>query len=466
MEKNPTKKSITNHEITSKTEINTDKISDQNKNKDIYKLTNDNKSYKNYIPSKELNQDSVYETEDEPDEPVTEMKFNKKNTINNHSGNNLEHLTTLNSIIQHEEKISKYKTVKIPHNTIKEQIVPLEKKLFELMNIEYGEEIMYEDFVLVNNNQNYYVHLLRTAKLDPNKENFLLIHGFLSSSTHFLSVLPYLLLKFNVFIPDTIGMGLSSRPQIDFESPEQCENYFIEIIYIIVKKIFLSNQYKIKKDFYIGGHSLGGFMVSHYILKYPIGIKKVLLLSAAGITDYRIRGTNIHKEAGRLFGCILSFIGCCWVCKPRIQCCYKCICCKKFIKTFMETYSITIDQKYIKNNKDGTPFIVDVNKVNYVLGQLSRLTLDFPDDIYKCMYYMFTLPPPASVNPVELQILNNSNLSCVFVYGENDWMDRTGAFRLCQHDSKRFKLYIVRNAGHSFAMENPRELINILETHF
>ena len=45
-------------------------------------------------------------------------------------------------------------------------------------------------------------------------------------------------------------------------------------------------------------------------------------------------------------------------------------------------------------------------------------------------------------------------------------MDRTGAFRLCQHDSKRFKLYIVRNAGHSFAMENPRELINILETHF
>ena len=78
MEKNPTIKSITNLEITSKTEINTDKISDQNKNKDTYKLTNFNKSYKNYIPSKVLNQDSIYETENEPDEPVTEMKFNKK----------------------------------------------------------------------------------------------------------------------------------------------------------------------------------------------------------------------------------------------------------------------------------------------------------------------------------------------------------------------------------------------------
>ena len=95
-------------------------------------------------------------------------------------------------------------------------------------------------------------------------------------------------------------MGLSSRPQIDFESPEQCENYFNEIIYIIVKKIFLTNQYEIKKDFYIGGHSLGGFIVSHYILKYPIGIKKVLLLSPAGITDYHIKGTNIHEEAGKI----------------------------------------------------------------------------------------------------------------------------------------------------------------------
>ena len=427
------------------------------KNKSQINLT----LYANYIPQKEISEDNIEETEDEPE---TEMKFGKKNSINS-KNENPTRLMTLNSIIMHEEHISNYR-VKTPHLAIRQQIFPLEKQLFSLMNIEYGEEIIYEDFVLVNNNQDYYVHLLRTSNLDPNKDNFLLIHGFLSSSTHFLSILPYLLTKYNVFIPDTIGMGLSSRPQIDFDSPEQCENYFIEIIYIIVKKIFFSNQYNIKKDFYIGGHSLGGFMVSHYILKYPIGIKKVLLLSAAGITDYHIKGTDIHKEAGKLFGCILSFMGCCWACKPRIQCCYKCICCRKFIKTFMETYSVTIDQTYIKNNENGTPFIVDVKKVNYVLGQLSRLTLDFPDDIYQCMYYMFTVPPPASVNPVELKLLNHSRLSCIFVYGENDWMDRTGAFRLCQQDRDRFKLYIVGNAGHSFAMENPKELINILKLYF
>ncbi len=381
------------------------------------------------------------------------------------SKKNNNYLKLLSSIIKHEEFISKCK-IKTPRDVLKEKINTLEKQLFTLMNIEYEKEIIYEDFVLINNNKDYYVHLLRTAKLNPNKENFLLIHGFLSSSTHFLSVLPYLLLKYNVFIPDTIGMGLSSRPQIEFNSPEECESYFIEIIYILVRKIFLSNRYRIKTDFYIGGHSLGGFMVSHYMIKYPIGIKKVLLLSSAGITDYRIKGTNIHKEAGACFGFLLSLFGCCWPCKPRIQCCYKCICCKKLIKSIMESYSITIDQRYIKKNKDGTPFIVDVNKVNEILGQLSKITLEFPDDIYKCIYYLFTLPPPASIHPVELEMLHNSKLSCVFVYGEKDWMDRTGAYRLCQQDRERFKLYIVNNAGHSFAMENPRGLENILDVYF
>ena len=460
MENFPKQNSLQNLQTTSKSEFPVDNNMPNNKGKNKYN------KYSNYIPPKQLKQESIDETEIDPDEPITEMKFKKNSSLNSKNENdNMTRLRTINSIIKHEEFVGDYK-VKIPRLRIKEQIIPLEKRLFSLMNIEYEEEIIYEDFILVSNNQDYYVHLLRTANLDPNKENFLLIHGFLSSSTHFLSVLPYLLLKYNVFIPDTIGMGLSSRPQIDFKSPEQCENYFVEIIYILVKKIFFSDLYNIKKEYFIGGHSLGGFMVSRFILKYPIGIKKVLFLSAAGITDYRIKGTNIHKEAGKLFGCILSFVGCCWACKPRIQCCYKCICCRKFIKTFMETYSITIDQTYIKKNKDGTPFIVNVDEVNYILGQLSRLTLEFPDDIYKCMYYIFTLPPPASVNPVELKLLYNSNLSCIFIYGENDWMDRTGALRLCQNDRKRFKIYIVQNSGHSFAMENPRELINILQIYF
>ena len=63
-------------------------------------------------------------------------------------------------------------------------------------------------------------------------------------------------------------------------------------------------------------------------------------------------------------------------------------------------------------------------------------------------------------------LLYDSKLSCIFVYGENDWMDRTGAFRLSGIDRDRFKMFIVSNSGHSFAMQNPKQLINILQAYF
>ena len=129
---------------------------------------------------------------------------------------------TSNSIIQHEEFIMNYK-VKNPRKQVKDRIIPLEKELFSLLNMEYGKDLIYEDLLIANDfdrtNNDYYIHLLRSGNLDPNKENFLLIHGFLSSSIHFLAIFPYLLKKYNVFIPDTIGMGLSARPQINFHSP-------------------------------------------------------------------------------------------------------------------------------------------------------------------------------------------------------------------------------------------------------
>ena len=62
----------------------------------------------------------------------------------------------------------------------------------------------------------------------------------------------------------------------------------INIFHLIINNIFFKGKFNIKKDYYLCGHSLGYFFASRYMLKYPKGIKKVLLLSQAGITDYRI----------------------------------------------------------------------------------------------------------------------------------------------------------------------------------
>ena len=120
----------------------------------------------------------------------------------------------------------------------------------ECFNLKWGVDIISEDIPLIDeNHQKYYIHLFRTANPDPKKENFFLIHGFLSSGLHFICLVPFLIKRYNIFIPDTIGMGLSSRPKIKFRSPMQCENYFISIYHIIIKNIFFKDKFNIKKEY-------------------------------------------------------------------------------------------------------------------------------------------------------------------------------------------------------------------------
>ena len=384
--------------------------------------------------------------------------------------NSLVHLRKQTSILSHERRISQY-IIMSPREILKERIIPLEKELFSLMNLEYGIDVITEDILLVNDvdtdNNKYYVHVVRNGILDPNKENFLLLHGFLSSWVHFLVLLPYLLKKYNVFIPDNIGMGLSSRPKINFISGEQCENYFIEVLYIMVKKIFFSEKYNIKNNFFIAGHSLGGFIVSRYILKYPKGIKKVLLLSPAGITDYRIPGTNILETFGCCLGCIVSFISSClWPCKLRLQNFYRCSCLRNKILQYASSYTFKFNHENIKKNPDGSEFIIDYDKIFHLLKELVHIGLDYPDDIYQCIYYIFTLPPPSVIFPLEGKLYEQCKFDCVILFGKNDWMDRIGSYRLSQADNNRFKVFTINDSGHSFCMENPKEVEKILDEFF
>ena len=379
-------------------------------------------------------------------------------------------LSKQSSIFSHENRINKY-TIMTPREKLKERVLPLESELFKLMNLEYGVDVITEDILLVNDvdiyNNKYYVHMIRSASLNPKKENFLLLHGFLSSSVHFLVLLPYLLKKYNVFIPDNIGMGLSSRPKINFVSGEQCENYFIEVLYIMVKKIFFSGKYKIKNDFFIGGHSLGGFIVTRYILKYPKGIKKVLLLSPAGITDYRIPGTNILETFGCCMGCIVSIISSClWPCKIRLQNCYRCCCLRNLILQYASSYTFQFCNENIKKNPDGTKFFIDYERIFKIIRELVHIALEYPDDIYQCIYYIFTLPPPSVIFPIENKLFEKCKFKCVILFGKNDWMDRVGSYRLAQADNERFKVFTIEDSGHSFCMENPKEVEKILDEYF
>jgi pimeloyl-ACP methyl ester carboxylesterase len=350
----------------------------------------------------------------------------------------------------------------------RKEVFSLEKDLYECLNLQWGEDIITEDIPIIDGiHGNYYMHLLRTAKPDPNKENFLLIHGFLSSNLFFLGILPYLIKRYNVFAPDTIGMGLSARPQIKFTTPFQCEEYFMGIYHLFIKSLFFEDRFNIKKEYYLCGHSLGGFLASRYMLRYPEGIKKVLLLSPAGITDYNIPGTDFFQGSTCCFYCSAF---CCsalvWPCRLRIQSLYNCCICHKFIKKYYEVTGLQIEESEIKKNKDGSKFKVDYETLKYKISRLSILSLDYPKDLYRCAYFLFKAPPPAAFYPIEKQLMYDNKIPIIFVFGEYDWMDKLGSYRLCKFDSEKYKIFSVSKGGHSFANENPKELCSIINEFF
>ena len=349
----------------------------------------------------------------------------------------------------------------------KEEAFNLEKELFECLNLQWGIDIIAKDVPLILNEKSYYMHLVRTAKPDPNKNNFLFIHGFISSNLHFLGILPYIIKRYNVFIPDTIGMGLSSRPQIKFTSPTQCEDYFIGIYQLFIKSLFFEGRFNIKEEYYLCGHSLGGFISSRYMLRFPLGIKKVLLLSPAGITDYNIPGTNFFQDNTCCFYCsAVCFPTFVWPCRFRVQSFYNCFICHDCIKNNYGAMEIKFDESEIKKNKDGSKFIVNYEKISTIIKLLFIISLDYPKDLSKCIYYFFKTPPPAAFFPIEKNIMNYNKIPIIFAFGEKDWMDRVGAYRLSKFDPKKYKIFTVSKSGHSFTYENPKELCSIIAQYF
>ena len=62
--------------------------------------------------------------------------------------------------------------------------------------------------------------------------------------------------------------------------------------------------------------------------------------------------------------------------------------------------------------------------------------------------------------------MSKNKINVIFVFGEKDWMDRIGAYRLANFDPVKYKVFTVSNAGHSFARQNPEELALIIGNFF
>ena len=134
--------------------------------------------------------------------------------------------------------------------------------------------------ILVGTHDGQPVNIRTTVCGDESKPKVVFVHGYGGSGALFFKIIKQMCKYFCVIFVDIIGMGASSRPSdYDYENitAEESIEYF---------NGYLEQWRKAMgglTDFYLVGHSFGGYLVGNYAAKYHQHIKKVLLLSPIGV---------------------------------------------------------------------------------------------------------------------------------------------------------------------------------------
>lgn len=124
---------------------------------------------------------------------------------------------------------------------------------------------MDEKFLTINRNK------IRYLEDGKSNRNLILLHGLGGYAERWSNIIPILAKKFHLFVPDMIGYGHSDKPTADY-TPE----YFTKFVFDFMDSLGIKNTYMV-------GTSLGGQVVIECAATQSPIIKKIILISPAGI---------------------------------------------------------------------------------------------------------------------------------------------------------------------------------------
>ena len=131
---------------------------------------------------------------------------------------------------------------------------------------------------------------------EGNKPKLLLVHGYGGSGSLYYKVLNGLSQKFYVIVIDLIGMGSSSRVEWGNNTPEQADEFFMNVFENW--RINMNNL----TDFVVAAHSYGGYLMGSYCAAYPQHIRKLVLLSPLGVKKppegYKFENLRFRRGRG------------------------------------------------------------------------------------------------------------------------------------------------------------------------
>jgi len=314
----------------------------------------------------------------------------------------------------------------------------LEEKILELSGLELHKELHILDVPIEFQGELHHIHTYRCG--EKNLETLVLIHGYEGCSLFFFQMLKDLAQKYQVFCIDLLGMGLSSRHEFKCKSTEETIEYFIDSIEKWREAVEIG-------EFYLAGLSFGGYMSAQYSLKYQERITKLFLISPAGLTngdwlmDPREWAKTLPFFERQKF--LIKTKG--WedrVSPAEYYQKYKIIA-KIWLKNHMY-------KKFSKIGKE--------NEVAHLLFKFYSKILKLPSGSDKSVYFILKSPKAYAKIPLEDLISKELNIPTVCYYGDRDWMDPAGAFRIAESGKKGFKVKVINESGHLIPILNPKSL--------
>jgi pimeloyl-ACP methyl ester carboxylesterase len=289
------------------------------------------------------------------------------------------------------------------------------------------------------------IHYVKIHKQPRSKKNVLVMtHGYFASNIVYFKMYQFLKEDFHIISFDSSGHGLSSYTKETPDSNQKWIDYFVDDIKTFVDKMGL-------KKFHIVGHSLGGYIMAHFLRKHPDMINQVFLLSPGGVNR---ENPAVEKRVKARF--------------DNANCLMKSFANSMINKIFKEKES-PMDHFFAKCFRgfiikrfygDRLKLSKDEKKL---FGELFLEISKAKPSSEKCLGHIFKMGPVSEIPIMPILREMQSKKRICIMYGSTDWMDHQLTREIIEKEELDIDVETVENAGHQLIFQNPRKVAQYIK---
>eukprot|EP00127_Corallochytrium_limacisporum_P000317 Clim_evm12s11 gene=Clim_evmTU12s11 len=301
-----------------------------------------------------------------------------------------------------------------------------EKKVLDMMRVPY------QQLHVPVNKKEQYMHTIEMKPGTKADKTLVILHGYGSGACFWFKTLEFFgsMDGLKVYSVDWLGKGSSSRPHFPTWSPEKGEAFFIDAlenwrIQMGIDRMILS------------GHSLGGYLVTCYALKYPMRVEKLVLVSPVGIPEKpKVLFPQIKTAKARMLVGLMR-VGWGMNITPGW-----------ILRSVTEARGRSIVDTYVQSR-----FLGLKEHERQIISDYMYAISVLPGSSEYCMNSI--LQAGAYARQPLINRIEDLDAPVTFLYGEVDWMDSSWGEKALEVMKGDGKVHTVPRAGHQLFLDNP-----------